>query len=139
VHAPKSAKKWARTAHLHEVKPAPASARVAGKAKDDFGSTRHDRDLTPCDLSFDKERIDEDVFASPRFATSLSPPIGGLLTEAEKQTLAESLLLKPEVSLDDSDPWVDTDSVDDGSELGHEHILDVSSSSPVHARSATLS
>ncbi|PPQ63591.1 hypothetical protein CVT24_004451 [Panaeolus cyanescens] len=71
VHAPKSARRWARTAHLHEVKSAsllPASARLNAARDAD-----QDRDRTPRGFDFDKtlrksERSrngDGDPFAVP--------------------------------------------------------------------------
>lgn len=40
-------------------------------------------------------------------------------------TIEQSLLLKPEVIMDDGDPWVDTDSVD-GSEMDQAGLAQIS-------------
>jgi len=41
-------------------------------------------------------------------------------------TIEQSLLLKPEVIMDDGDHWVDTDSVDDGSEMDQAGLAQIS-------------
>ncbi|KAJ3518177.1 hypothetical protein NLJ89_g17 [Agrocybe chaxingu] len=113
VHAPKSAKKWARSAHLHEVKVTPALSKRAGGL--DIRSTNHDRkDRTPRRSEFEQENVD--IFSSPPGMASFS--------DKENDTLAESLLFKPEVSVDDGDPWVDTDSVD-GSEIDAGAVIEM--------------
>ncbi|CAA7261538.1 unnamed protein product [Cyclocybe aegerita] len=73
VHAPKSAKKWARSAHLHEVKVIPALSRRSGGL--DIRSTNHDRkDRTPRRSEFEQENVD--IFSSPpgmpRFRTRIT-------------------------------------------------------------------
>ncbi|KAF9046242.1 UNC-like C-terminal-domain-containing protein [Panaeolus papilionaceus] len=80
VHAPKSARRWARTAHLHEVKSAsllPATARLNAAARDDEDQESRDRDMTPRGLDFDKalrrkdpKQSEDDENAQP-YLTSL--------------------------------------------------------------------
>ncbi|KAF8955257.1 UNC-like C-terminal-domain-containing protein [Flammula alnicola] len=129
---PKSAKKWARTAHLHEVKTlgplVSAGGRRSRKAGEDVdvGSTRHDRsrDRTPRELEFEREN--DDFFSSPWLGSSPKSSPVDVTRSQSSPTLANSLLFKPEPSLDDGDVWIDTDSVD-GSELEAEQIHHTSS------------
>ncbi|KAF9478205.1 hypothetical protein BDN70DRAFT_880260 [Pholiota conissans] len=122
---PKSAKRWARSAHLHEVKTlGPLISAGARRSRKKSGEnisppTRHDRsqDQTPREFEFDREACD--LFS----AASVSK--GKLTTEAYEG----SLLFKMDgpsanTTLDEGDVWIDTDSVD-GSELDAEQVSDV--------------
>jgi len=122
---PKSAKKWARTAHLHEVKTVAPTPSGGGRRRRKLGENtspmRHDRenDRTPREFDFERER--DDVFSSSIFKPSTNTTQKVVNTGAGLSPLEHSLLLKPEVNMDDGDPWVDTDSVD-GSEVDPDQI-----------------
>ncbi|KAF8158431.1 UNC-like C-terminal-domain-containing protein [Crassisporium funariophilum] len=132
ANVPKSAKKWARTAHLHEVK----SATVSSSRKGSGGSSpvRRDHgqghDRTPKDLEFDRENIPGDIFTLSSAPKGSAKLLGKGGTEGEKlmtiggetEVFAESLLFKTEVAVDDGDLWEDTDSIG-GSESGAEQVL----------------
>jgi len=125
-NVPKSAKRWARTAHLHEVRSAVpysvlsnaggGSGHRTKKGSSERPGPRlgHDRARTPREFEFDSGS--EDVFSSvaPRRLASK-----GRVTMAGKAEpkFPDGLLFKADPPADDGDPWVDTDSVD-GSELG---------------------
>ncbi|KIM43080.1 hypothetical protein M413DRAFT_395619 [Hebeloma cylindrosporum] len=127
---PKSAKKWARTAHLHEVKTPVPTPSAEGRQHKLGENTRHDRenDRTPKEFDFERER--EDVFSSSiaKLSTN-SLPMDMNVGAGRSPTIERSLLLKPEVIMDDGDPWVDTDSVD-GSEIDLAALDQISASLP---------
>ena len=115
MSVPKSAKKWARTAHLHEVKTTTPTPSADGRQYKLGENTRHDRenDRTPKEFNFERDR--DDVFSSSVTKLSTNSTLLDMNAGAGRSpTIEQSLLLKPEV-MDDGDPWVDTDSVD-GSE-----------------------
>lgn len=114
---PKSAKKWARTAHLHEVKTTTPTPSADGRQHKLGENTRHDQENDRTPKEFDFEREHDDVFSAsiPKSSTS-STPMDMSAGAGRSPTIEQSLLLKPEVIMDDGDPWVDTDSVD-GSEM----------------------
>jgi hypothetical protein len=82
---------------------------------------RHDRenDRTPREFDFERER--DDVFSSFISKLSINATQSVVNMGAGRSPLEHGLLLKPEVNIDDGDPWVDTDSVD-GSELDPDQI-----------------
>lgn len=111
MNVPKSAKKWARTAHLHEVKtprvlfpPASATSALAArrskKSGDDISPTRHDRDQERTPRGIESDRENEGFFSlmavngKQSIIGSMPPPANSLL------------FAKTE---DDGDPWVDSD------------------------------
>lgn len=105
---PKSAKKWARTAHLHEV-------RSAGRVRERVLSAGRR-----------ENRENEDVFLSPpppRYPAVLTGPIlmrsrmSGKGKEMEQGKVVPTSLDLDDILDQDGDSWVDTDSVDDGLEM----------------------
>jgi hypothetical protein len=114
---PKSAKRWARTAHLHEVRATAPTPSADGRQHKLGENKRHDRENNRTPKEFDFERERDDVFSSsiPKPSTN-SMPMDTSAEAGRSPTIEQSLLLKPEIIMDDGDPWVDTDSVD-GSEM----------------------
>ncbi|KAF8817056.1 hypothetical protein BYT27DRAFT_7075657 [Phlegmacium glaucopus] len=124
----KSARKWARTAHLHEVRSAVpysvfSSAGGGSGHRTKRGSNErpgprfdHDRAGTPREFEFDSGS--EDIF-SPISGAPRGSASKGRVTTARKAEpkFPDGLLFKADRPADDGDAWVDTDSVD-GSELG---------------------
>ncbi|KAH9480378.1 hypothetical protein JR316_0006976 [Psilocybe cubensis] len=120
MSVPKSAKKWARTAHLHEVKtprvlfPPTTSALAARRSKkmgDDISPTRHNRDQerTPRDAGSDRENEGFFSFATKQ-AVNGKQPVAGSMPPPDSSLL----FAKAE---DDGDPWVDSDTTSiDGTE-----------------------
>lgn len=107
-NVPKSAKKWARTAHLHEV-------RSAGRVRERVLSAGRR-----------ENRENEDVFLSPpppRYPAVLTGPIlmrsrmSGKGKEMEQGKVVPTSLDLDDILDQDGDSWVDTDSVDDGLEM----------------------
>ena len=107
-NVPKSAKKWARTAHLHEV-------RSAGRVRERVlsGGGRENRE-------------NEDVFLSPPPPRLPVVPTGPILLrsrmwgkgkEVEKGGVVPTSLDLDDILDQDGDSWVDTDSMDDGLEM----------------------
>ena len=122
---PKSAKKWARTAHLHEVKSTVPTPSADGRQHKLGENTGHDRENNPTPKEFDFDR-DHDVFSSSITKSSTNSTLMDMSVGAGRSpTIEQSLLLKPEVIMDDGDPWVDTDSVD-GSEMDQTGLAQVS-------------
>ena len=134
---PKSAKKWGRTAHLHEVRSAvPHSVfsstggggngqRTKRGSSERLSGPRFDHDRARPSREFEYDS--EDVFSVLRRPISVAAPKrannkddnNGTSQAAEDEvttTAGPGLLLKTDLPVDDGDPWVDTDSV--GSESG---------------------
>jgi hypothetical protein len=124
---PKSAKKWARTAHLHEVKTTAPTPSADGRQHKVGENTRHDRENNRTLKEFDFGGERDDVFSSSimKSSTNLTPPMDMSAGAGRSPTIEQSLLLKPEVIMDDGDPWVDTDSVD-GSEMDQAALAQIS-------------
>jgi len=122
---PKSARKWARTAHLHEVKtPAALGSGSLGSGSGSGGrgsltsSPKSNHDRTPREFASGKDRDKENDFFS--MASKYKTNGNGGLSEG-------SLLLRPEDD-GDGDLWVDTDSIDGLSEV--DSAVDQSTNSP---------
>lgn len=107
-NVPKSAKKWARTAHLHEV-------RSAGRVRERVLSA-----------GGRENRENEDVFLSPPPPHLPAVPTGPILLrsrmwgkgkEMDKGGVVPTSLDLDDILDQDGDSWVDTDSVDDGLEM----------------------
>lgn len=122
VNVPKSAKKWARTAHLHEVKtprvlfpPVSATSALAArrskKSGDDISPTRHDRDQerTPRDMGSDREN-------EGFFSFTAKQVVNGKHSIVDSTPPPENSLLFAKTD-EDGDPWVDSDTTSiDGTE-----------------------
>ena len=123
---PRSAKKWGRTAHLHEVRGAvphsvfSSTGGGSGQRTKKGSSERpgpkfdHDRARPSREFEYDSE----DVFSVPR-PISAAPRRDNKDdngTEDEVTVAGPGLLFNADLPVDDGDPWVDTDSV--GSESG---------------------
>ncbi|KAF8194198.1 hypothetical protein BJ912DRAFT_959739 [Pholiota molesta] len=116
VSVPKSAKRWARSAHLHEVKTlgplvsaaTAAAAAAATSARRSRKKSGENSGRTP--REFDFERENHDFFSSSA---------GSLLFKADDESAAS-------VALDEGDVWIDTDSID-GSELDAEQTRNITS------------
>jgi hypothetical protein len=80
---------------------------------------RHDRENSRTPREFDFEREGDDVFSSSISKLSTNTTQTVVNAGVGRSPLELSLLLKPEVTVDDGDTWVDTDSVD-GSEVDPE-------------------
>lgn len=151
---PKSAKKWARTAHLHEVKTVGPAKRARKKSAENAGlvvgteagrgKERGEDSRTPRESEFGpfaREREEDARMSALKFPFA-SPTRAG---DASSATYENSLLFKPSdldsTPVDEGDAWVDTDSVD-GSELEAEQdeaLLDVGAgSSPAHSGRSDL-
>ncbi|KDR82555.1 hypothetical protein GALMADRAFT_206395 [Galerina marginata CBS 339.88] len=122
---PKSAKKWARTAHLHEVK------RGSKKGLGGHDREEGDRERTLREFEFQRER--EDVFSPPRKENGKEKEGGGVPPPVDSLLFQGAVAVPTEDVGVDGDPWVDTDSVDgdadgEGSELDVDRLKVDSSS-----------
>ncbi|KAF5314876.1 hypothetical protein D9619_007249 [Psilocybe cf. subviscida] len=142
----KSAKKWARTAHLHQVKsfdkstpPARRSTMNAATLSiavhpEGGGSTRKSRergeeDDTRTPRMFDLEGDNENFFSLPPVkaitpaAKTLREDESGFPLISHSREIETSMLMKPDSTftspLDDGDAWVDTDSIDESELESH--------------------
>ncbi|KJA23302.1 hypothetical protein HYPSUDRAFT_40134 [Hypholoma sublateritium FD-334 SS-4] len=143
---PKSAKKWARTAHLHEVKTVGLARRARKKSVENVdlvvgteggkGKERREDSRTPREFEFGpfvREREEDARINALKF------PFASPMRDASSAAYENSMLFKPSdfdsTPVEEGDAWVNTDSVD-GSELGTEHdsLLDVGvASSAAHS------
>ena len=137
---PKSAKKWGRTAHLHEVRSAvphsvfSSTGSGGGGQRTKRGSSErpsgsrfdHDRARPPREFEYDSEdvfsvvRHGRPISGGPRRVNNKDDINGTTTSTIEDEVTAATgrgLLFKADLPvLDDGDPWVDTDSA--GSESG---------------------
>ncbi|KAH9947467.1 UNC-like C-terminal-domain-containing protein [Amylocystis lapponica] len=134
---PKSAKRWARSSHLHEVKSASAVPGVGGMSRTDSAATlRQGADASPSD----RRAADSDIFGPPRFPGT-APAVAGrdkgkakLQASEDRRTVSPlrfsstdglsgahtqpSRPLASESEVSEGDGWVDTDAEASGSETG---------------------
>ena len=153
---PKSAKKWARTAHLHEVKTAGHAKRVRKKSAENAalvvsmeagrGKERREDSRTPREFEFGPfagEREEDARFGALKLPLALPTRDGVALSPTHENSLLFKSSDFDSTPADEGDAWVDTDSVD-GSEIDTEHSALVdegasSSSSPAQSSRSRIS